>query len=266
MASGVGSESTPAAHGGVIRETVNGGRIAACFEPVFFHNRLIMWYNPVMEAHLETIDLEALPPDCRKLFEQQQEALKCQQADNEALRAQVEQLGDANRRLEGLISELRRLMYRRKSEKLDIDDRQMSLAFEDLEGAIGAIQAETGPGAPASPASGKRRAPRRNLGRLPRHLPRVEHVIEPDSIDCPCGCGEMVRIGEDRSERLDIVPAKLRVLVTVRPKYACRACEQGVVQAAAPAHLVEGGLPTEGTLAQVLVSKYADHLPLYRLC
>ena len=60
------------------------------------------------------------------------------------------------------------------------------------------------------------------------------------------------------------MPAKLRVIVTVRPKYACRSCEQGVLQAAAPAHLIIGGLPTEGALAQVLISKYADHLPLYR--
>ncbi len=71
-------------------------------------------------------------------------------------------------------------------------------------------------------------------------------------------------IGEDRTERLDIVPAQLRVIVTVRPKYACRTCTDGVIQALAPSHLIIGGLPTEGTLAHVLVSKYADHLPLYR--
>ena len=70
-------------------------------------------------------------------------------------------------------------------------------------------------------------------------------MIEPEITLCPCGCGGMVRIGEDRSERLDIVPAQLRVIVTVRPKYACRACEQGVVQAPAPARLIEGALPTE---------------------
>ena len=74
----------------------------------------------------------------------------------------------------------------------------------------------------------------------------------------------MVRIGEDRTERLDIVPAQLRVIVTVRPKYACRVCEEGVTQARAPARLIEGGLPTEGALAHVLVSKFADHLPLHR--
>jgi transposase len=74
----------------------------------------------------------------------------------------------------------------------------------------------------------------------------------------------MHKIGEDRTDRLDIVPAQLRVIVTVRPKYACRACTDGVTQAPAPAALIEGGLPTEGAIAHVLVSKYADHLPLYR--
>ena len=74
----------------------------------------------------------------------------------------------------------------------------------------------------------------------------------------------MVRIGEDRSERLDIVPAQLRAIVTVRPKYACRACEEGVTQAPAPAWPIEGAPPTEGAIAHVLVSKYADHTPLYR--
>ena len=66
------------------------------------------------------------------------------------------------------------------------------------------------------------------------------------------------------TERLDIVPAQLRVIVTVRPRYACRACTDGVTQAPAPAALIAGGLPTEGAIAHVLVSKYADHLPLYR--
>src|ERR1700692_2980793 len=74
----------------------------------------------------------------------------------------------------------------------------------------------------------------------------------------------MHAIGEDVSERLDVIPAQFRVLVVRRPKYACRACEEAVVQAPAPARLIEGGIPTEATVAHVLVSKYADHLPLYR--
>ena len=71
-------------------------------------------------------------------------------------------------------------------------------------------------------------------------------------------------IGEDRNERLDIVPAQCRVIVTVRPRYACRTCTDGVTQAPTPPWLIEGGLPTEGAIAHVLVSKHADHCPLYR--
>ena len=207
-----------------------------------------------METRAEPVDLSPLPGAYQAAFVEQLAA-------NDALRARVESLTESNRRMEHLISELRRFIYGRKSEKLGVDERQ--LAFEDLEGAVGEVQAATEPSAPPSPPTGKRRA-RRNIGQLPEHLERIERVIEPDSTECPCGCGQMVRIGEDRSERLDIVPATLRVIVTVRPKYACRTCEQGVVQAAAPAHLIEGGLPTEAMLAQVLISKYADHLPLYR--
>ena len=209
-----------------------------------------------MQAQPEAVDLKALPEAHRALFERQQ-------ADNEELRARVELLTDTNRRLEHLVEELRRVIYDKRSEKRPLDDRQ--LAFEDLEGAVAEVEeAAAAAGAPGTSPAARRRAPRRNLGHLPKSLERIERVIEPDSRQCPCGCGEMARIGEDRTERLDIVPAKLRVIVTVRPKYACRSCEQGVVQAAAPAHLIEGGLPTEGALAQVLISKYADHLPLYR--
>ncbi|WP_420873163.1 IS66 family transposase zinc-finger binding domain-containing protein, partial [Paracoccus hibiscisoli] len=167
---------------------------------------------------------------------------------------------ESNRRLEHLIAELNQAVHGKRSEKLNDDERQ--LAFEDLETAV--AEAETRQDAEAAPRTPPRRAARRNRGHLPESLPRVERVIEPDSLLCPCGCGEMHRIGEDRTERLDIVPAQLRVIVIVRPKYACRRCAEGVTQAPAPAHLIEGGLPTEGALAHVLVSKYADHLPLYR--
>ena len=73
-----------------------------------------------------------------------------------------------------------------------------------------------------------------------------------------------VKLGEDVSERLDVIPARFRVIVTRRPKYACKACHEMIVQAAAEPHLVEAGLPTETLLAQTVVSKYADGLPLYR--
>jgi transposase len=139
----------------------------------------------------------------------------------------------------------------------------MLLGLEDVEQAEADHAAQTDD---ASLLERQARAHKRriNRGALPAHLPRIEIVVDIDDKTCPCCQGELHRIGEDRSERLDIVPAQFRVLVTRRPKYACRACEDGVVQAPAPARLIEGGLPTEATVAQVLVSKYADHLPLYR--
>ncbi len=87
-------------------------------------------------------------------------------------------------------------------------------------------------------------------------------MIEPASTLCPCGCGKMARIGENRVERLDVIPAQFRALVTIRPKYACRRCAGPVAQAPAPAHLIKDALPTERLIAHVFVSKYVDHLPL----
>ena len=92
----------------------------------------------------------------------------------------------------------------------------------------------------------------------------VERVVAPDSIVCPCGCGDMVRIGEDRSERLDYIPARYQVIVTVRPRYACPKGRTGVAQAKVPAHLLEGSWPTEALLAQIALSKHSEHMPLSR--
>ena len=225
---------------------------------------------------LAEIDLGTLTPAQRDAAVQAIAALERLRAENETLAEEKaclagenEVLTDRNgaqaeriRRLEHLVRELQRVVHGKRSEKLTPDERQ--LAFEDLEGAAAEIEAAAAPGDPSPDPSPKRPRAARNIGHLPEHLPRIERVIEPESTLCPCGCGEMVRIGEDRSERLDIVPAQLRVIVTVRPKYACRACEQGVVQAPAPARLIEGALPTEGAIAHVLISKYLDHCPLYR--
>ena len=165
-----------------------------------------------------------------------------------------------NERLRQIIKELQRHRFGRRAETLPED--QMLLGLEEVEQVAANGEAETEAANPTERA--RRSATRRmNRGSLPAHLPRVEMVVDIDDPACPC-CGKALhRIGEDTSERLDIVPAQFRVLVVRRPKYACRACEN-VVQAPAPARLIEGGLPTEATVAQVLVSKYADHLPLYR--
>ncbi|ASV84676.1 transposase C of IS166 homeodomain protein [Ochrobactrum quorumnocens] len=162
-------------------------------------------------------------------------------------------------RLEKLVAAFKQAAFGRKSEK--INPEQFDLALEDLETAIAAIHAED----EADTSSDKRASKPRvvNRGSLPKHLPRIDEVIEPESLICACG-GCLHCIGEDVSERLDMIPAQFRVIVTHRPKYACRACTDGVVQAPAPARLIPAGLPTEATVAHVLVSKYADHLPLYR--
>jgi len=166
-----------------------------------------------------------------------------------------------NERLLAIIKELQRHRFGRRAETLPED--QMLLGLEEVEQVTASGEAESDAVNPAERInrSAKRRM---NRGSLPAHLPRIEMVVDIEDRTCPC-CGKPLhRIGEDTGERLDIVPAQFRVLVVRRPKYACRACENVVVQAPAPARLIEGGLPTEATVAQVLVSKYADHLPLYR--
>lgn len=201
------------------------------------------------------LDLSVLPPEIRAAFE-------AERARRLALEADVAALAEHNRRLEYLVAEFRQVLYGKRSERLGEDARQ--LAFEDLETAVAAAEeAKTRASASQGVARQPRAGIKRNQGRLPEALPRIERVIEPASILCPCGCGEMTRIGEDRVKRLDIVPAQFRALVTIRPKYACRRCARAIAQAPAPAHLVEGALPTERLIAHVLVSKYADHLPLY---
>ena len=171
---------------------------------------------------------------------------------------------EARARLERMLAQLRRDRFGATSEKADPD--QQHLPFEDVEVAEGML-AEAGDAAGTATGEEKKtaRTSRRNKGHLPSHLERVERVIEPDSTLCPCGCGEMVKVGEDRSERLDVIPARFRVLVTVRPKYLCRSCDGAShVQAPAPEWLVPRGLPTEALVAQSMVSKFGDYLPFYR--
>ena len=166
-----------------------------------------------------------------------------------------------NERLRQIITELQRHRFGRRAESLPLD--QLLLGLEEAE----QIEAEALAGEEAADPvkhADQARKRRANRGALPAHLLRVEQIVDVQDKTCPCCRGELHAMGEDVSERLDIVPAQFRVIVTRRPKYACRTCEEVVVQAPAPARLVEGGIPTEATVAHVLVAKYADHLPLYR--
>ncbi len=183
--------------------------------------------------------------------------------DVEALKAMIiaERLRSA--RLQHLLDVLNRMHFGKRSEK--IDSGQLALALEDRDVSMAEAELLVEQGEEATGIAPRRkRAADEPRASLPAHLPRYEIEITPDA-GCCTGCGGALhRIGEDRSERLDIIPAQYRVIVTVRPRMACRSCGDGVAQAKAPAHVVPGGLPSEALLADILVKKYADHLPLYR--
>lgn len=203
-------------------------------------------------------DLHDLPDDPAAL----KAMLAGMRRSNVSLEAEVAALkaasADAQARIERLqllLKTIRRATYGRSSEKLD--DSQYAFAFEEVQTGIAAVEAGLEKLRPSPGKPGGRRP-------LPAHLERIEEVIEPEEQTCACGACARVKIGEDVSERLDVVAPKFRVIVTRRPRYACAACRESIVQAPAPARLIEGGIATERLLASIAVSKYADGLPLHR--
>lgn len=178
----------------------------------------------------------------------------------------IEQMQRRNEGLSHRLSVALEKIYGRSSERLD--PRQLLLFGRRMQQAAEAMEPTEAEG--GSPSRRGRR--RKGHGRRPlpadllRH--RVEHPIDPQQLPCPC-CGERrVRIGEEFSEQMDFVPASLFVIEHVRPKFACRHCEDGgVVTAEKPLdeQVIDKGLPGPGLVAHVVTSKYADHLPLYRL-
>lgn len=190
-----------------------------------------------------------------------QAQLAAVESEHAELLAQVARLEAQNERYALIIAKLRRLQFGKRSEQLDKD--QLQLAFEDLVQGLAEIEREEERSDPELKAH-RTRQRRDRRPSLPDHLPQIDVTIEPETRACLCCGGELHMIGEDVSKRLDVVPAQYQVIVTHRPKYACRACEGPIVQAPAPARLIEGGLPTERLVTQVLVDKYADHVPLYR--
>jgi transposase len=154
---------------------------------------------------------------------------------------------------------LKRWKFGRSREQLGA--AQASLLDETIDADLAAIEQELQDLAPPDKAAKEpRQSPKRAA--LPPELPRVELHHEPDSTTCSCGC-QLKRIGEDVSEKLDYTPGVLTVQRHVRGKWACSEC-QTLTQAPVPAQIIDKGLPTSGLLAQVLVAKYSDHLPLYR--
>jgi len=165
-----------------------------------------------------------------------------------------------------VIEKYRRMIFGRKSEKLTAQLEQLEFRLEELETAQAAeetAQAATEATQPSSTRTDSKRRSRPARKPLPEDLPREVVTHLPPHSNCPdCG-GALRQFGEDVSEQLERIPASFKVIRHVRPKFACPGCES-VVEAPAPARPIDRGLPGPALLAHVLVSKYADHQPLYR--
>lgn len=153
----------------------------------------------------------------------------------------------------------KRIRFANKSEQFSSEQREL---FEESWNAdTSALEAEVEQSGSSTPQPKRERAGRQPL---PDHLPRIEHRHEPES--CTCGqCGkDLIKIGEDISEQLDVEPARFFVHRHLRPQYACRTCET-ISAAPIPPAVIDGGMAAPGLLTWVMVSKFMDHLPLYRL-
>jgi transposase len=189
-------------------------------------------------------------PTARALIASLQDQLTKSQREVAALRHQLDVLCQR--------------LFGKKSER--VDPRQLQLALEQLANEPGPVTEPVEMDSGDTPVRGHPR--RRPTGRrpLPAHLPRRRVEIDITDADKQCACGHArTRIGEDVTEKLEYEPASFVVIETVRPKYACPHCHEGVVEAPAPPQAVEKSLAGEGLLAHVIVSKYVDHLPLHRL-
>jgi transposase len=195
------------------------------------------------------IDLATLPDDVETL-QNLVRSLAAERASLSEAKAEIE-------RLNLIIKKLQRSQFGRRAER--IDDDQLQLSLEDLNTDLARVEASL-PLPTAETETPKAQCERPSL---PAHLAR-EHVhLDVEHEACPCCGGPLHPIGETVSEMLDHVPARLRVIRIRRPRYGCRACGT-IHQAPAPERPIAKGLATPGLLAHVLVSKYCDHLPLYR--
>jgi len=222
-----------------------------------FH--LVSWHTAIMiPASLP--DLDGLDPEALKalVLAKHSESLE-----------QHKELTSSTHEIEHLklvIEKYRRMIFGRKSEKLTGELEQLEFRLEELETAQAAeeaAQAATEATQSSSTQTDSKRRSRPARKPLPEDLPREVITHLPAHNCCPdCG-GALRQFGEDVSEQLERIPASFKVIRHVRPKFACAGCES-VIEAPAPARPIDRGLPGPGLLAHVLVSKYADHQPLYR--
>lgn len=191
--------------------------------------------------------------ELRALLTEREAELAAARAELTGARLRIEQY-------KAQLAQLRRMQFGRSSERLDTQIAQLELMLEDLE------ESEAARTAPAAKlTSGQPRRERRHPVRrpLPDHLPREEIMHDPGSV-CPgCGGTRFAKLGEDVTEVLEKIPARLKVIRHIRPKLSCRCCQR-VMQAPAPDLPIERGRPGPGLVADVVVGKYLDGLPLYR--
>jgi len=212
------------------------------------------------------------PPDLDQLSEQQVRELAGQlmcemqqqkahyEGESDRYEREIQRYKIKNEQYKHELAILRRHRFARKSEVLNAHQRSLldDLVEEDLAGIEAAALERQTP--PTAPASESKQPPKRRP--LPPELPRTVIEHEPDNTLCSCGC-QMQRIGQDVSEKLDYIPGTFTVERHVRGKWVCEDCET-LTQAPVPAQVIDKGIPAAGLLAQVLVAKYGDHLPLYR--
>ena len=219
---------------------------------------------------LEAQDLLALEPADLARVAAQMLAHIGEQSKRIDSQAQAIKWRDA--KIESITFELARFKawkYGAKTERMDAQQRALfeeTCAAEQasLEAQLAALQQGANVGGHATDKQPQsNRQPKREA--LPPHLPRVDQRVEPENTVCPTPeCGrQMVRVGEDISERLDIIPAQFFVQRQIRGKWACRCCEL-MVQEPAAAQVFDNALPTPGLQAHTMVSRYVDHIPYYR--
>jgi transposase len=212
------------------------------------------------------IDLTSLPTEVVALIERLQQQAK---ADAQELARRGGELTLAQAKIDKLnfeLARLRRWQFDAKTEAMTAAQRLLfAEALAEDEASLRAKLAELQRGLPEAPKTPKAppRKPRRQA--LPAHLERVEHRHEPEDTHCPnADCRQpMLRIGEDVSEKLDIIPAKFFVHRHIYGKWACRCCQQLHQEPAEP-DVVDGGIPAAGLVAHTLISRFVDHLPYYR--
>ena len=221
---------------------------------------LMEWVASLLQSNKDLLNQVKL--DVIKIQQAEQKS----QLDATVIQQAAKQAKLDETKIQALILELayyRRIRFANKSEQFTAEQRE--LFEESWSSDTSALDAEIEQSAALSSADV---APikRKGAGRqpLPSHLLRIEHRHEPES--CTCGqCGkDLIKIGEDVTEQLDVAPARFFVHHHIRPQYACRACET-ITAAPIPPAIIDGGMAAPGLLTWVMVSQFMDHLPLYRL-